>query len=247
LAQVPETHAQLQSVQQQLLQEQAVLMQLRLHQHAALMQQQMLLQMQMQAMAAAQAARATSAQAKLQVPKGKARSGSVLSEAASTCVGSDASSGEVSPRQSDSEPEETRTTVMMRNLPNCYTREMLQRLLDAEGFLGSYDLLYVPMDFASEAGFGYGFVNFVSASEALRFKEHFAGFQEWQTTSDKVCEVTWGSNQGLRANLQRYRNCPVMHESVPDKFKPATFSCGVRVAFPAPTRALRAPEVSSRR
>jgi hypothetical protein len=232
--------------EQRRLQEQALLHQVRLQQHAALMQQHMLLR-QMQANLVACQPGFALAQAQLSASMSKLRTGSLVSEAASTCVGSDASSGEASPRQSDSDSEETRTTMMMRNLPNSYTRDMLQELLDFEGFRGSYDLLYVPIDFASEAGFGYSFINFVSAGEALRFRTHFQGFRAWQTASDKVCDVTWGSNQGLRANLQRYRNCPVMHESVPDKFKPATFVNGARAAFPAPTRSIRAPEVSSRR
>merc|ERR1740123_2226645 len=40
-----------------------------------------------------------------------------------------------------------RTTVMLRNLPNDYTRDMLLALLDKEGFQGKYNFVYLPMDF----------------------------------------------------------------------------------------------------
>merc|ERR1711988_1960162 len=37
-----------------------------------------------------------------------------------------------------------RTTVMLRNLPNSYSRSMLLELIHAEGFGGSYDFVYLP-------------------------------------------------------------------------------------------------------
>lgn len=134
---------------------------------------------------------------------------------------------------------------MMRSIPNDYTRDLLLALLDGRGFGGRYNLVYLPIDFSSQAGFGYAFVNFISTEEAERFKEHFEGFHEWAVPSDKVCEVLWSAaRQGLQANIERFRNSPVMHESVPDKFRPALFVDGVRVPFPPPTRRPRAPEIA---
>ena len=45
-------------------------------------------------------------------------------------------------------------TVMLRNLPNNYSRAMLLELLDSEGFAGQYDFFYLPMDFKSRASLG---------------------------------------------------------------------------------------------
>jgi len=143
--------------------------------------------------------------------------------------------------------EATQTTVMMRNIPNDYTRDMLVQLLDKHGFAKQYDLVYLPIDFSSQAGFGYSFVNLVSADVAERFRVHFQGFRGWELPSDKVCDVLWSAaRQGLQANVERFKNSPVMHESVPDKFKPALFVDGVRVPFPPPTRKPRAPEISGK-
>ncbi|CAE7621292.1 ML3, partial [Symbiodinium sp. CCMP2456] len=54
-----------------------------------------------------------------------------------------------------------RTTVMLRNLPNNYTRDMLLELIDSMGFRGQYDFLYLPIDFQTHACLGYAFVNLV--------------------------------------------------------------------------------------
>uniref|UniRef100_A0A7S4UFA6 Mei2-like C-terminal RNA recognition motif domain-containing protein n=1 Tax=Alexandrium monilatum TaxID=311494 RepID=A0A7S4UFA6_9DINO len=98
------------------------------------------------------------------------------------------------------EGDETKTTVMMRNIPNDYTREMLLKLLDKEGFQGSYDLIYLPIDYHSKVGFGYAFINLVSHSEAERFRTHFTDFAKWDVVSQKVCEVCWSSVlQGVQA------------------------------------------------
>merc|ERR1712072_1555922 len=55
-------------------------------------------------------------------------------------------------------PTQEFTTLMLRNLPNSYTRNMLIELLDKEGLHGDYDLVYVPVDFTKLAGLGYAFV-----------------------------------------------------------------------------------------
>lgn len=135
-----------------------------------------------------------------------------------------------------------RTTVMLRNLPNDYTREMLLSLLDSEGFKGKYDFVYLPVDFKREAGLGYAFVNLISNEEAENIRSHFNGFQAWKTQSQKICEVAWGDPlQGLEEHIDRYRNSPVMHPDVTDEAKPALFKDGVRIAFPEPTKRIRLP------
>lgn len=139
---------------------------------------------------------------------------------------------------------EWRTTVMLRNMPNNYTRDMLLDLVNSMGFTGCYDFAYLPVDFKSQAGLGYAFINFVSTAEAQRCFECFEGFSEWRVPSEKVCTVTWGSPyQGLEAHIERYQNSPVMHQSIPDEWKPVLLEDGVRVTFPAPTKAIKTPKI----
>ena len=50
------------------------------------------------------------------------------------------------------------------------------------------------------------------------------GFCDWCLPSSKVCEVKLsGPHQGFQAHVDRYRNSPVMHRSVPDEYKPMIF------------------------
>jgi hypothetical protein len=137
-----------------------------------------------------------------------------------------------------------RTTVMLRNIPNNYTRAMLLELLNDQGFAARFDFVYLPIDFKKNANFGYAFLNLVSAAEADRFYLHFTGFRAWSLASSKVGEVGWGEPlQGLQAHIERYRNSPVMHVDVPEDHKPLLFSHGCRVQFPMPTRRIRAPRM----
>lgn len=139
-----------------------------------------------------------------------------------------------------------RTTVMMRNLPNNYTRDMFVEMLNKHGFKGLYDFLYLPHDFDRNANLGYAFVNLVTADAVNSFWRVFDGFGRWSLPTAKVCKVSWsGPHQGLQSHVERYRNSPVMHKSVPDEYKPLVFKDGVRQPFPCPTRKVKPPPSKS--
>merc|ERR1711933_713699 len=55
--------------------------------------------------------------------------------------------------------EDGRTTVMLRNLPSFFTRDMLVELLDSFGFAALYDFVRLPVDIARLSCLGFGFVN----------------------------------------------------------------------------------------
>lgn len=136
------------------------------------------------------------------------------------------------------------TTVILRNLPLETTRDMLLQILDTEGFSGGYDFVHLPVDFQTRSGLGYALVNLVSHDVALSVHRHFEGFRMWPCPSDNVCEVAWNSpHQGFETHIERYRNSPLMHPSVPEAFRPLVFVNGCRVDFPAPTTRIRAPRI----
>lgn len=146
--------------------------------------------------------------------------------------------------EADATNQEWRTTVMIRNMPNNYTREMLLELVDAMGFANTYDFAYLPIDFQSQAGLGYAFINFGSVAQAQLCFERLEGFSDWTVPSEKVCTVTWSSpTQGFESHIERYRNSPVMHHSLPDEWKPVLIQHGVRVPFPPPTKPIKIPKV----
>jgi len=82
-----------------------------------------------------------------------------------------------------------RTTVMMRNLPWNFRREDLIKEMDAKGFAGLYNFVYVPADFKTGMGLGYAFVNLIKEEEVQRFALAFNGFRDWPRASAKICTV----------------------------------------------------------
>lgn len=141
-----------------------------------------------------------------------------------------------------------RTTLMLRNLPADYTRDDLLALLTVHGFARSFDFLYLPIDFTTHGALGYAFVNLVTQADAERLSQSLDGFSSWTVPSSKVCRVSWSQPlQGFEAHVARYRNSPLMHESVPDGYRPMLFCSGERVPFPAPTKRIKPPRKGAQR
>jgi len=153
---------------------------------------------------------------------------------------SDAVIEDVSPEDHIPVVSTSPTTLALRNIPKSYTRTMLLDLLD-EDFAGQYDFVYLPSDFKCLAVYGYAFVNFTSHEVAEEVREQLDGFCEWMVPHNKCLDVSWSEVQGPEAHIDRYRNSPVMHDSVPDDARPALFESGQRVPFPLPTRRIRLP------
>jgi len=138
--------------------------------------------------------------------------------------------------------EKTYTTLMCKNVPNDLSRSMFIAMLDSEGLAGLYDLVYVPLDFTKNVGFGYAFVNFQNHEGAVLAMQCLQGFARWRVPSSKTLEVVWSSpHQGLDHNVKIHRNSRIMHDQMPDEYKPILLKDGVRVEFPRPTRRIRAP------
>ena len=138
-----------------------------------------------------------------------------------------------------------RTTIMLGNVPLQYDRARLLAVLNCEGFTGLYDFVYLPYRFETALCFGFAFVNLVNADQAELAQQHFRGFTAWGMPCEEPCETSWRDPyQGFAANVERYRNSPVMHPSVADELKPILLADGVRQPYPAPTRKIRAPKIT---
>jgi len=136
----------------------------------------------------------------------------------------------------------TCTTVMLRNLPKNLTQVAVLQTLENHGFTALYDFVYLPVDFQKMVSFGYAVVNFVSHEAAERAMQYFTGFTEWPMPSRKACTTVWNTPcQGLAAHIERYRDSPLMHPSVAQEFRPMLFLHGSPMAFPLPTKQLKAP------
>jgi hypothetical protein len=81
--------------------------------------------------------------------------------------------------------DDTRTTLMIRNIPNKYSQKMLLSTVD-EKHKGKYDFLYLPIDFKNKCNVGYAFINFICPKSICDFHATF-NHRKWDKfNSDKV-------------------------------------------------------------
>jgi hypothetical protein len=132
---------------------------------------------------------------------------------------------------------------MVRDLPTDLSQTAFVQDFRDIGYTGLFDFAYMPMNFRNPGrSFGYAFINFTSHGNALSIINLFSSGE--LQGSCQGWSAMWSSNQGLSANIERYRNSPLMHHLVPAECKPAVFdNSGQRVAFPAPTRSIPKPRV----
>ena len=134
--------------------------------------------------------------------------------------------------------QDTRTSLMVRNIPNKYTQQMLLSEFEANGHgPGIIDFFYLPIDFKNRCNRGYAFINFVSYKDILSFHRRYFG-KHWRTfNSDKICDITYARIQGKDAMLKRFENSALMEKD--DEYKPLVFASdgpnrGTRLPFPDP-------------
>eukprot|EP00928_Gymnodinium_smaydae_P009179 TRINITY_DN13398_c1_g3_i1.p1 TRINITY_DN13398_c1_g3~~TRINITY_DN13398_c1_g3_i1.p1 ORF type:complete len:480 (+),score=120.26 TRINITY_DN13398_c1_g3_i1:181-1620(+) len=137
----------------------------------------------------------------------------------------------------------TYTTVMLRNIPNKYTREMLIKQL-SQDFSGQFDFMYLPIDFKNKCNVGYGFINFRTPEYCDLFVMKFHGVDVRKClpglNSRKIVEVTPARVQGLIENVRRLKNSPVMNQLVDHpEWMPLLFNeDGEQEPFPNPDQPL---------
>ncbi|XP_059310814.1 protein terminal ear1-like [Lycium ferocissimum] len=128
------------------------------------------------------------------------------------------------------------TTVMIKNIPYDYNREMLMQFLDeycsvenqkatdskGENIVSAYDFLYLPMDFKSKRGKGYAFVNFTDHRTVWKF---FCAFNDKLNVfpgSYRRVKIVTAKFQGKEALVHRFKETRFECES--EGFLPVWFS-----------------------
>ena len=101
--------------------------------------------------------------------------------------------------------EDKRTTIMIKNIPNKFTREKLIEIIDKK-FKGTYDLFILPKDGNKNRNFGYSFINFLSSYSIPYFYSEFNGKKWVDTNSLKICEITYSKYQGRNELIAHYPN-----------------------------------------
>ncbi|KAG6774412.1 hypothetical protein POTOM_021765 [Populus tomentosa] len=107
--------------------------------------------------------------------------------------------------------EDNRTTLMIKNIPNKYTSKMLLAAID-ENHRGTYDFLYLPIDFKNKCNVGYAFINMVSPACIISFYEAFNGKRWEKFNSEKVASLAYARIQGKAALVTHFQNSSLMNE-----------------------------------
>ncbi|KAM7270019.1 hypothetical protein ACFE04_029233 [Oxalis oulophora] len=107
--------------------------------------------------------------------------------------------------------DDPRTTLMIKNIPNKYTSKMLLSAID-ENFRGTYDFLYLPIDFKNKCNVGYAFINMLSPAHIIRFYEAFNDKKWEKFNSEKVASLAYARIQGKSALVAHFQNSSLMNE-----------------------------------
>ena len=100
--------------------------------------------------------------------------------------------------------KDTRTTIMIRNIPIKYTDEILNETF--KDFHEKYDCLYMPYDYEKNGNKGYAFINFVNPLHILLFYEKFNGKKWMHFESSKICELNMAHFQGVNEIQKHAKN-----------------------------------------
>ncbi|XP_047313814.1 protein MEI2-like 4 isoform X2 [Impatiens glandulifera] len=130
--------------------------------------------------------------------------------------------------------EDIRTTLMIKNIPNKYTSKMLLAAID-DRHRGTYDFLYLPIDFKNKCNVGYAFINMIDPSMIIPFYQAFNGKKWEKFNSEKVASLAYGRIQGKPALIAHFQNSSLMNED--KRCRPILFNtegpnAGDQVPFP---------------
>ena len=101
--------------------------------------------------------------------------------------------------------EDKRTTVMIKNIPNKFNKDILLDIID-QNFKGTYDIFILPIDINKNRNYGYAFINFINSYFIPYFYFMFNGKKWSNTNSEKICEITYSNIQGKNNLILHYHN-----------------------------------------
>ncbi|XP_074328638.1 protein MEI2-like 5 [Apium graveolens] len=107
--------------------------------------------------------------------------------------------------------EDTRTTLMIKNIPNKYTSKMLLAAID-DSHSCTYDFFYLPIDFKNKCNVGYAFINMLSPAHIVPFYQAFNGKKWEKFNSEKVAFLAYARIQGKAALAAHFQNSSLMNE-----------------------------------
>ncbi|XP_065852375.1 protein MEI2-like 4 [Euphorbia lathyris] len=130
--------------------------------------------------------------------------------------------------------DDKRTTLMIKNIPNKYTSKMLLAAID-EHHRGTYDFIYLPIDFKNKCNVGYAFINMIEPCQIVPFYKAFNGKKWEKFNSEKIASIAYARIQGKPALVSHFQNSSLMNED--KRCRPILFNtdgpnAGDQVPFP---------------
>jgi len=119
------------------------------------------------------------------------------------------------------------TTLMVRNVPARYTKEMLLQEWPVDG---TFDFFYLPFCFKRMRSAGYLFLNFTSSAAASAFQSQWHGQSLRQQVSPAKLSIGAAEVQGLEENVWHLINCRINRIKNP-KYLPSVFDGLREVVF----------------
>ena len=117
--------------------------------------------------------------------------------------------------------KDQRTTIMIQNIPNNYTQQMLLNEINSS-FQETYDFFYLPMDYKNKCNIGYSFINFLNSKTTARFFTEFNNRNWSQFKSHKICAIKYGRIQGKTNLIQHFLKTNVVR-GAPESYRPMLF------------------------
>lgn len=100
--------------------------------------------------------------------------------------------------------KDSRTTLMIRNIPNKYTQKMLLEKINSNHSM-EYDFFYLPIDQVNNCNVGYAFINFVSPYYILRFYAEMNAKKWERFNSEKRCQLAYARIQSLEGLQEHFK------------------------------------------
>ncbi|KAJ3259919.1 hypothetical protein HDU77_001578 [Chytriomyces hyalinus] len=150
--------------------------------------------------------------------------------------------------------KDKRTAVMLKNVPNRYTQDMLLEFVN-ETHKGTYDFFYLRMDFVNNCNVGYAFIKYClippgsdgdsTIMTVLDIRKFFANSimalkKRPKFNSSKLPLVVPAKIKTKAQFIEQFRNSPIMLEA--EAFRPRLFHSsgpmrGCEMQFPGPVGA----------
>ncbi|RPD78293.1 hypothetical protein L226DRAFT_543705 [Lentinus tigrinus ALCF2SS1-7] len=136
---------------------------------------------------------------------------------------------------------DTRTTVMIKNIPNKMTDKDLKNFIDRV-CPRRIDFMYLRMDFQNGCNVGYAFVNFITVQDLLHFAKTQIGVKWNMYSSEKTLQMCYATYQGKESLVEKFKNSCIMDEK--EAWRPKIYysdgpNQGLPEPFPPPTHLRR--------